>query len=113
MASLPTTTPTSLSSSVPTTPHGVDPTKVPSLQDTDDPMAEILVQMENVLKITIICQLLTEFLCTCVGNIAVENRPTMPAPIAVPNLTIEQCDEPMASVLDDSCKIAFWGVPRP
>lgn len=51
IAYLPTSPPTLLSSLVPPTSHGVDQTKVPQLQVTDDGMSEILVQMENVVKI--------------------------------------------------------------
>lgn len=45
MTSFPTSSLTSLSASVPQTPQGVNPTKLPRLQVTDDRMAEILVQM--------------------------------------------------------------------
>lgn len=58
-------------------------------------MAEILVQMENVLKIANTSQALSMFLLTHVGNLSGENRSILQVPIYVQNVTIEQCNEAM------------------
>lgn len=47
MDSFQTSPHTMLYATVPSTPHGVDPTQIPRLQVTDDHMEVILIQMEN------------------------------------------------------------------
>lgn len=64
-------------------------------------MAELLVQMENVLNITSNGQAFSEALCTHVGNPAGENLPILLAPIDVWNLTMERCKEAMVVVQED------------
>lgn len=67
----------------------------------DDHMEEILVQMESVLNIANIGQYLPESLRAHVGNLSGENHPILQAPIEIPNLTAEQCNEATVVVLEE------------
>lgn len=73
-------------------------------------MAEILVQMENVLNIAKNGKALPESLRTHVGNLAAENHPIVQASIHVMNLTTKQCNEAMDVVPEeDIWNLSCWG----
>lgn len=64
-------------------------------------MAEILVQMDNVLNSSNTDQALLESIHTHVSGISGENRPILQPEIEVPDLTKHQCDEAVAVVPED------------
>lgn len=97
MPSFPTTLPTSFSVSVLPTPYGIDATKVPRLQETEDRMTWIMLQTKNFLNIVNTDQAMSEFLRTHFNGLAGENRTIIQHSIEVPNLT-KQCVEAMALV---------------
>lgn len=109
MDSFPTFPPTSLSSSGGPTPQGVHLTNVPRIHVTDDRMAEILLQMENVLNISNTSQALSESLRIHVNGVAGENRPILQPQIEVPEFTKQQCNEATAVITEDIRNLACWG----
>lgn len=108
MDSFKTTSRTSLSSTFPSTPHSVDSTQIRWVHVKDDRMAEMLVQIENILNICNTGQSLLEKIRNHVRNLARENYPILQAPIDVPNVTISLCDEAMDVVTEDIWNHACW-----
>lgn len=102
MASFQTSSPTSLYAKVPSTPHAVEPTKIPRIKVMDDRMLNILVQMKNLLKFTNTRRALSQSLRPHVGNVAGGNHPMLQTQIDVPNLTTKKCNEAMDAVAEDS-----------
>lgn len=94
-------------------PHGVDPTKLPCTQVTDDRMSEILVQMQKVLNISNTRQALSESHHTHVNGPVGWYRPVLQKPIEVPNFAKQQADEVIAVVPEDIWNLACRGCRDP